>query len=101
MLRCPLFKGRKLGLEYFDLIVAEKKELAKVSKFAAMCAMSACREATKVGEVLGRQEMRASVLKLSGLASPWNCPHGRPTLIDLGAVEKLKNGIRLEKEYLI
>jgi DNA mismatch repair ATPase MutL len=47
--RCPVYNERKLGMEYFDIIVTEKKELQRVPKFTSMCAMMACREATKVG----------------------------------------------------
>ncbi len=88
-------------MEYFNLIVSEKKQLNRIDKFTAMCAMSACREATKVGQPLTQAQMKREVINLSGLASPWNCPHGRPTLIDLGAVEKIKGSIKVQKQYVI
>jgi DNA mismatch repair ATPase MutL len=33
--------------------------------------------------------MREIVHKMSDLKSPWNCPHGRPSLISLGGIERI------------
>ena len=84
-------------MEFFDLIVNEKKELQRIPKFTAMCAMMACREATKVGEPLSRLRMRKEVSNLSLLASPWNCPHGRPTLIELGTIPAFNSKVEVTK----
>lgn len=56
--RCPIFFGRKLGMEYLNEIVAEKRELQRLNKFNAMCASMACRSAVKVGEPLTKEQMR-------------------------------------------
>jgi DNA mismatch repair protein PMS2 len=77
--------------------VAEKKELQRIQKFTAICAMKACREAIKVGDSLSREQMKTEVGNLAGLGSPWNCPHGRPTLIELGSIEGFKSGIKVAK----
>lgn len=53
-------------------------------KFTAMCAMRACKTAIVVGNALRYSEMKQVVHNLSNLESPWNCPHGRPTLVQLG-----------------
>lgn len=66
-----------------------------------MCASMACRSAIKVGEPLGREQMRKEVANLSVLNSPWNCPHGRPTLIELGKIGSFKAGIKVKKEYIL
>ena len=47
-------------------------------------ATKACRKAIMVGDVLQKKEMIEVVRELAQLESPWNCPHGRPTLISLG-----------------
>lgn len=49
-----------------------------------MCAMKACKTAIVVGNALRYSEMKQVVHNLSNLESPWNCPHGRPTLVQLG-----------------
>lgn len=57
----------------------------------AMLASRACRSSVMVGDPLGRNEMQKIVEHLMGLRSPWNCPHGRPTmrhLVDLTSVHK-------------
>lgn len=64
-----------------------------------MCAMIACRSAIKVGETLRAQQMVQVVSNLSTLASPWNCPHGRPTLIELGSIPMLIDGDSKKKQY--
>ena len=79
--RCPVFKNQKLGMEYFDEIVSEQKELQKTKKFMTMCASMACRQAIKVRSTLGKVQMKEEVSNLGILNSPWNCPHGRPTLV--------------------
>ena len=38
-----------------------------------------------VGHVLEMKEMESIVRELANLESPWNCPHGRPTLMELGS----------------
>ena len=88
------------------------------SRVRAMLASRACRSSIMIGDALGRNEMQkvrtlifhgySNLLKakllqilihillqilehLVGLKSPWNCPHGRPTmrhLVDLMTVYK-------------
>jgi len=45
-----------------------------------MLAMRACRSSIMVGTALDYKSMKKVVENLSELESPWNCPHGRPTL---------------------
>ncbi|VFQ73907.1 unnamed protein product [Cuscuta campestris] len=57
----------------------------------AMLASRACRTSVMVGDPLDRNEMHKILEHLARLKSPWNCPHGRPTmrhLIDLNTVRK-------------
>ncbi|KAG5514241.1 hypothetical protein RHGRI_035591 [Rhododendron griersonianum] len=52
----------------------------------AVLASRACRSSFRIGDPLGRNEMQKILEHLVGLNSPWNCPHGRPTmrhLVDL------------------
>ncbi|KAK6937391.1 DNA mismatch repair protein, S5 domain 2-like [Dillenia turbinata] len=57
----------------------------------AMLASRACRSSVMIGDPLGRNEMRKILEHLAELKSPWNCPHGRPTmrhLVDLTTIHK-------------
>ncbi|CAL0316198.1 unnamed protein product [Lupinus luteus] len=61
------------------------------SRVRAMLASRACQSSTMVGDPLDRNEMQKIVEHLAELKSPWNCPHGRPTmrhLIDLTTIHK-------------
>ncbi|KAJ8547431.1 hypothetical protein K7X08_011017 [Anisodus acutangulus] len=57
----------------------------------AMLASRACKSSIVIGDPLGRNEMQKILDNLSRLKSPWNCPHGRPTmrhLVDLRTVHR-------------
>lgn len=48
-----------------------------------MYANRACRSAIMVGDPLTQKQMKKISDNLATLKSPWNCPHGRPTMIKL------------------
>ncbi|GAB2281577.1 hypothetical protein Dimus_016158 [Dionaea muscipula] len=50
------------------------------SRVRDMLASRACRSSVMIGDALGRNEMQKIVDHLAELKSPWNCPHGRPTM---------------------
>lgn len=52
----------------------------------AMLASRACRSSIMIGRTLDRSSMRRVVDNLAGLESPWNCPHGRPTMRHLAVL---------------
>ncbi|XP_068662759.1 DNA mismatch repair protein PMS1 isoform X2 [Aristolochia californica] len=59
------------------------------SRVRGMLASRACKASVVIGDPLGRNEMEKILKNLVGLKSPWNCPHGRPTmrhLVDLSIV---------------
>ncbi|KHN46574.1 Mismatch repair endonuclease PMS2 [Glycine soja] len=61
------------------------------SRVRAMLASRACRSSIMVGDALGRNEMQKILEHMAELKSPWNCPHGRPTmrhLVDLTKIHK-------------
>ncbi|MQM12829.1 hypothetical protein Taro_045743, partial [Colocasia esculenta] len=58
----------------------------------AMLASRACRSSIMIGDPLAKNEMQKILQNLAGLRSPWNCPHGRPTmrhLVDLTTVRDI------------
>ncbi|KAL7599787.1 hypothetical protein Lser_V15G27397 [Lactuca serriola] len=62
----------------------------------AMLASRACRSSVMIGDPLGRNEMKKIVERLMDLKSPWNCPHGRPTmrhLLDLTTLRKCDSAL--------
>eukprot|EP00884_Botryococcus_braunii_P005905 jgi/Botrbrau1/15315/Bobra.0319s0005.2 len=56
------------------------------SKVRAMLAMRACRSSIMIGKHLDKPTMRRVLRNLSMLESPWNCPHGRPTMRHLAVL---------------
>ncbi|XP_065861318.1 DNA mismatch repair protein PMS1 [Euphorbia lathyris] len=61
------------------------------SRVRAMLASRACRSSVMIGDPLGRNEMQKILEHLVDLKSPWNCPHGRPTmrhLVDMTSIYK-------------
>lgn len=59
------------------------------SKVRAMLASRACRSSVMIGDALCKKDMETILQHLSTLNSPWNCPHGRPTmrhLVDMATV---------------
>ena len=44
----------------------------------------ACRRAVMVGDDLNLAQMSKIICNMSTLKSPWNCPHGRPSIRHLG-----------------
>ncbi|KAL4338687.1 hypothetical protein HN51_048904 [Arachis hypogaea] len=72
------------------------------SRVRAMLASRACRSSIMIGDSLGRNEMQKILEHLAELKSPWNCPHGRPTmrhLVDLTTVHK-RSEVRTENADL-
>lgn len=60
------------------------------SRVRAMLASRACRTSVTVGDALSQTEMQNILHNLAGLKSPWNCPHGRPTMRHLADLSSLR-----------
>ncbi|KAI3431618.1 hypothetical protein D9Q98_004667 [Chlorella vulgaris] len=54
--------------------------VVRPSRVRAMLASRACRSSIMIGRALEPRSMRLILEHLSQLHSPWNCPHGRPTM---------------------
>ncbi|DBA85494.1 TPA: hypothetical protein ACH3X2_000440 [Trebouxia sp. C0005] len=61
--------------------------LHRPTRVRAMLAMRACRSSIMIGKALDMKTMRSVVSHLGGLESPWNCPHGRPTMRHLTVLQ--------------
>jgi DNA mismatch repair protein PMS2 len=62
--------------------------VVRPSRVRAMLASRACRSSIMIGKPLNRRTMESILEHLSGLQSPWNCPHGRPTMRHLAVLPK-------------
>ena len=78
----------KILKELLDTLAGEEKSRWEERIVASI----ACQGAVKRGQVLSDEEMRALVRQLEQTANPHTCPHGRPTVIRLGAAQ-------LEREF--
>ena len=65
--------------------------MARLPKTIAMFASRACRNSIMIGTALSQKEMEKIVRRLADVDSPWNCPHGRPTVRRLGALGRMLN----------
>lgn len=65
------------------------KELLRPKKVYSMLASRACRSSIMVGRTLDHKTMKKVVNNLTTLESPWNCPHGRPTLRFLKKIDSV------------
>lgn len=68
------------------------KAFIRPSRVRAMLASRACRSSIMIGDALSKKEMEKVVSHLSELDSPWNCPHGRPTMRHLADLANIKQG---------
>lgn len=66
----------------------------------AMLASRACKSSVVIGDPLGRNEMQKILDNLSRLKSPWNCPHGRPTMRHLVDLRKVHRRLEADETTL-
>ncbi|XP_022684296.1 DNA mismatch repair protein PMS1 [Setaria italica] len=71
----------------------DKTDSVCPSRVRAMLASRACRMSIMIGDPLTKAEMRKILKNLTGLRSPWNCPHGRPTMRHLVDLRAIKNKV--------
>lgn len=78
-------------LSMLDGLVGENQEMSK-ELMSEKIALMSCKAAVKGNNRLSYQEMEALMEQLFTLENPFNCPHGRPTIISLTQYE-------LEKKF--
>ncbi|KAJ6840967.1 DNA mismatch repair protein PMS1 isoform X1 [Iris pallida] len=61
------------------------------SRVRSMLASRACRTSVMIGDQLTPKEMQNILQNLAHLKSPWNCPHGRPTMRHLADLAGLQD----------
>lgn len=65
--------------------------LCRPSQFRSVMASRACRSAVMIGTELQAKHMQKIVHHLQDLKRPWNCPHGRPTMLHLSSLSQLQS----------
>ena len=100
----PCFKNVQFNLDdFYELLKnihnAENSsnDLIRPGKFKSSIAYKACRGSVMVGDCLDKKEMKGLLCKLSGLKSPWNCPHGRPTMIKSESLSEVLTKIKVKR----
>ena len=71
---------------------ATEKVIARLPKAIAMFASRACRGSIMIGQALSQNDMDRIIKRLKDVEHPWNCPHGRPTMRHVLALESLLQG---------
>ncbi|KAJ3681376.1 hypothetical protein LUZ60_015865 [Juncus effusus] len=66
------------------------------SRVRAMLASRACRTSCMVGDALTKTHMQKILSNLATLRSPWNCPHGRPTMRHLVDLTTIRNEVEMD-----
>ncbi|KAI5183544.1 DNA mismatch repair protein PMS2 [Nematocida sp. AWRm78] len=88
LIEVPSYEDRIYGenelLEVIESIKEDNIEEGKhiiFTELRRLLASKACRSSIMIGDVLNMQQMNKIVSSLSKTTRPWNCPHGRPTII--------------------
>lgn len=78
------YGARAFDLQGFlDDLMGEKQREVRERIWASL----ACHSVTVAGETLGDEEMLSLVSRLQACRNPMHCPHGRPTMVRLSALE--------------
>ena len=95
----PIFLGKPEVKDLFLSILDNIKKMAstdtidiKYNKIATL----ACRSAVKANDKLTYEEMDSLVEQLRYIEDPFNCPHGRPTMIKITNTELEKRFKRIQ-----
>lgn len=81
--------GEQIDDTKHDRNLSSNRSFVRPSRVRSMLASRACRSSIMIGDALSKKEMSQVLSHLAELDSPWNCPHGRPTmrhLIDLASI---------------
>ena len=91
----PYIFGRAIEEEDFQLILDRLSEQYRENRYESLlheAATMSCKAAVKGNEKLSVIECHELINELLTLEDPYNCPHGRPTIISMTKYE-------LEKKF--
>lgn len=78
---------KELFLSILDELSEEKNAPGDPSLITQRIATMACKASVKGNTAMTEQEMAALIDELLTLDNPYNCPHGRPTIISMSKME--------------
>ena len=78
---------KELFLSILDELQAERNGMRDPSLFTQRIATMACKASVKGNTEMTVAEMEALIDELLTLDNPYNCPHGRPTIISMSKYE--------------
>lgn len=84
--------ARRFVIELVDELTAAGREVSSMRLGEHTVAKTVCRHAVKANDALAGAELENLVNDLRNCAMPYTCPHGRPTVIEMGYRE-------LEKKF--
>jgi DNA mismatch repair protein MutL len=76
--------ARRFALELVDELKAAGEDVNSARLGEHVVAKTVCRHAVKANDPLAGKELENLVEDLRRCAMPYTCPHGRPTLIEMG-----------------
>lgn len=88
----PIVMGEPCSGDFFNDILDSIEGSKAVSPLEGIVINMACKNSIKAGSAISYEEMQELIRRLSETKSPYNCPHGRPTLISMSQYE-------LEKKF--
>jgi len=81
--------------DMLDMINTEKMANVYDSKLLSIATM-ACKAAVKARDYISVSEAKEMIKRLLTLENPFNCPHGRPTIIEMTEYELEKKFKRIQ-----
>ncbi|MGB7604414.1 MAG: DNA mismatch repair endonuclease MutL [Lutisporaceae bacterium] len=89
----PIVMGEPCSGDFFnDILDSLESSNKATSPLEGIVINMACKNSIKAGSAISYEEMQELIRRLSETKSPYNCPHGRPTLISMSQYE-------LEKKF--
>ncbi len=78
--------NEKLLMDMIDSL-ADNKNKEHYDSIAEKIASIACKKSIKANDILSKEDVKELLNELFKLDNPYNCPHGRPTIISLSKIE--------------
>ena len=78
--------NEKLLMDMIDSL-ADNKNKEHYDSIAEKIASIACKKSIKANDILSKEDVKELLNELFKLDNPYNCPHGRPTIISLSKQE--------------
>ena len=89
------YNSKELFFEIIDSFIENYDLLKTPDVLNHMLAKKSCKAAVKAGDKLSKDEAESIINKMLGLDNPFNCPHGRPTVIRFNKTDLEKNFKRI------